>query len=312
MGIERATMKSPTCADRLRLEKYRSRYLEERGYHQHGVGNNGVFLVPKGDGWNYQCIVSDGEEWKPIEGYEELYEVSNTGKVIALPKEVSIPNGAKRRHERHEVAQEMMDKGYKRVSLCRNGEINKVLVHVLVASAYIPNPHDYPILNHRDGDKGNNHVLNLEWCTQAYNQHHAIESGLRPGITTAQIEEIRDLLDKGLTTKQIAEQVGRSRQRIADIQSGRHRALDPAPPSRFPEPNLFWEHVSVVMVRNREERSPTWEEMCVVKAIFWRPDECVVQYHPPEVDYVNLHPYALHLWKPIEGEIVRPPTWMVG
>lgn len=69
-----------------------------------------------------------------------------------------------------------------------------------------------------------------------------------------------------------------------------------------------WEHVSVSL----KDRTPTWEEMCLVKDLFWRPDECVVQFHPPEAEYVNHHPFTLHLWKPIGIEIPRPPSIAVG
>lgn len=54
-----------------------------------------------------------------------------------------------------------------------------------------------------------------------------------------------------------------------------------------------WEHVSVSLVN----RCPSWEEMCIVKNLFWDRDEAVLQYHPPEEEYVNHHPYCLHLWK---------------
>ena len=56
---------------------------------------------------------------------------------------------------------------------------------------------------------------------------------------------------------------------------------------------LGWEHVSVSM----ENRCPTWEEMCKVKALFWDADDLVVQLHPPKGDYVNQHPFCLHLWR---------------
>jgi len=69
-----------------------------------------------------------------------------------------------------------------------------------------------------------------------------------------------------------------------------------------------WEHVSVSFQR----RTPTWEEMCIVKDLFWDGDDCVVQYHPPESAYVNNHPYCLHLWKPRGVPMPMPPEWMVG
>lgn len=69
-----------------------------------------------------------------------------------------------------------------------------------------------------------------------------------------------------------------------------------------------WEHVSVSL-RNR---TPTWEEMCIIKDIFWEEEECVVQYHPPKSEYVNRHPYCLHLWKKIGEEFETPPRILVG
>lgn len=68
-----------------------------------------------------------------------------------------------------------------------------------------------------------------------------------------------------------------------------------------------WEHVSVSMAT----RVPTWEEMCWVKRLFWQEEDCVVQYHPPKSDYVNCHPFCLHLWRPLDQQMPRPPSWMV-
>jgi hypothetical protein len=60
-----------------------------------------------------------------------------------------------------------------------------------------------------------------------------------------------------------------------------------------------WEHVSVHCVTEGKERTPTWSEMCFIKNMFWDADDCVIQYHPPESNYVNLHKYTLHLWRPV-------------
>ena len=69
-----------------------------------------------------------------------------------------------------------------------------------------------------------------------------------------------------------------------------------------------WEHVSV----SCKDRPPYWEEMCLVKDIFWGEDEIVVQYHPPKSEYVNFHPFTLHMWKPIGMSIPMPPSMLVG
>lgn len=69
-----------------------------------------------------------------------------------------------------------------------------------------------------------------------------------------------------------------------------------------------WEHVSV----STERRTPTWSEMHHVKGLFWDPEEVVMQLHPRESNYVNNHPYVLHMWRPQMAEIPLPPTFMVG
>jgi hypothetical protein len=69
-----------------------------------------------------------------------------------------------------------------------------------------------------------------------------------------------------------------------------------------------WEHVSV----SKGRHPPNWAEMCFVKDLFWAPEECVVQYHPPHSDYVNNHANCLHLWRPRDGQVPRPPSILVG
>jgi len=69
-----------------------------------------------------------------------------------------------------------------------------------------------------------------------------------------------------------------------------------------------WEHVSV----SAEKRCPTWDEMCWIKDQFWDKHETVVQYHPPESEYVNFHPHCLHMWRPLEMSIPLPPVLFVG
>jgi hypothetical protein len=70
---------------------------------------------------------------------------------------------------------------------------------------------------------------------------------------------------------------------------------------------MGWEHVSASL----KNRCPTWEEMCRIKDIFWGDGECVVQYHPPKTEYVNNHPYCLHLWKKTDGDFETPPNVLV-
>ena len=71
-----------------------------------------------------------------------------------------------------------------------------------------------------------------------------------------------------------------------------------------------WEHVSVCPYKKRI--TPSWDDMCKIKEIFFRDDECVVQYHPPKSEYVNNMPNCLHLWRPLDQEMPMPPSIMVG
>ena len=70
-----------------------------------------------------------------------------------------------------------------------------------------------------------------------------------------------------------------------------------------------WEHASVSILG--ANRCPTWDEMCFVKNLIWKTNECVMQYHPSESQYVNNHPYVLHLWKPTKEKIPMPPKIFV-
>jgi hypothetical protein len=77
-----------------------------------------------------------------------------------------------------------------------------------------------------------------------------------------------------------------------------------------------WEHVSVT-IKDRKltkqiMRCPTWQEMCYVKQLFWDDTDAVIQVHPAAKDYVDYHPYCLHLWRPIGRELVLPPKELVG
>lgn len=69
-----------------------------------------------------------------------------------------------------------------------------------------------------------------------------------------------------------------------------------------------WDHVSV----SRAGRCPNWPEMEQIKRLFFEDHECAMQLHVPPAEHINVHPYCLHLWRPLGAEIPRPPGWMVG
>lgn len=74
-----------------------------------------------------------------------------------------------------------------------------------------------------------------------------------------------------------------------------------------------WEHVSVHANDGRRNHTPTWEEMCRVKQLFWDDEDVVMQLHPRRSQYVNYHPQTLHLWRPAAGPAIpEPPAILVG
>lgn len=129
-------------------------------------------------------MLSTNEIWRPVHGFEGMYEVSNAGRVRSLDRYVSqINNGTlcKRKVKGIILKHHIDEDGYHRVSFRKDGKDYTFGVHRLVAQAFIPNPHNKPTVNHKNGDKDKNTDDNLEWATVLEQNHHAIETGLREG-----------------------------------------------------------------------------------------------------------------------------------
>ena len=95
-------------------------------------------------------------KWKEIEGTNGYYFISDEGKVFSTRNNKMLST-------------QVLPNGYCRIELNIDGEVRRELIHRLVAEAFIPNPNNYPIINHKDENPSNNHADNLEWCTQEYN-----------------------------------------------------------------------------------------------------------------------------------------------
>lgn len=117
------------------------------------------------------------EIWRDINGYEGLYQVSNLGRVKSLERFIKTrknKNGMNGYiHKQESIRIPTKDyKGYLRLSLCKEGKLKPFRVHRLVAEAFIPNPNNLPQVNHKDENKENNCITNLEWCTNEYNHNY--------------------------------------------------------------------------------------------------------------------------------------------
>ena len=105
------------------------------------------------------------EEFKDIKSYEGLYKVNRQGEVYSYITNKKIKGS-------------IDSNGYRQMHLSKNGEYKKKSLHRIVAEAFLPNPNNLPEVNHKDGNKLNNSVDNLEWCSSSYNHVHAFENGL--------------------------------------------------------------------------------------------------------------------------------------
>ncbi|MBQ4386155.1 MAG: NUMOD4 motif-containing HNH endonuclease [Prevotella sp.] len=124
------------------------------------------------------------EEWRPIEGTDGMYEVSNLGRVRTNGKRPGLLT----------LTRQKTGYRYAMIQLT-SGKQRNCRVHRLVAEYFVPNPDGLPEVNHRDGDKDNNRADNLEWCTRSHNVKHSFDTGLKhPHRWTA--DERQHIADK--------------------------------------------------------------------------------------------------------------------
>ena len=143
----------------------------------------------------------EGEIWRDIPNYEGLYQISNYGRVKALARKF------RKRLNYNPWANDRIRSGnkgrYLHINLSKDGVTKTVVIHRLVAELFIPNPNNKPHINHKDCDRHNNRSDNLEWCTHAENEKHALDHGLKPrgdrisknGLCESDIREIRAIYD---------------------------------------------------------------------------------------------------------------------
>lgn len=118
-------------------------------------------------------------EWKPVKGYEGFYEVSDNGDARGVDREIktNIRNVTVRLKKGKPLSKNLKSNGYFTVDLCKDGKVKTTLVHRIVAEAFLPNPDGLRFVNHKDSDRKNNKVTNLEWVTSSENRRHGIDKG---------------------------------------------------------------------------------------------------------------------------------------
>lgn len=117
------------------------------------------------------------EMWKDIPGYEGLYAASTYGRVAALEKTYYAGNGVKKHKKAHILKFVKNGDGYLKTALSKGGKRKDPRLHQLVAVTFLPNPENKPEVNHKDLNKENNHLWNLEWNTRSENNKHAFDNG---------------------------------------------------------------------------------------------------------------------------------------
>lgn len=118
------------------------------------------------------------EIWKDIEGYKDYYQISNLGRVKALKRRIIKSNNYRNTKERI-LKINKSSNGYLTISLSMFCNGKTFRIHRLISVAFIDNPENKPCINHIDGNKFNNTIENLEWCTYSENAIHAYKNGLR-------------------------------------------------------------------------------------------------------------------------------------
>lgn len=185
-----------------------------------------------GSGLSTEPIDLEGEEWRAIEGYED-YDVSNMGRVRSWRRRGGNRAKAAR------LLKQIDRTGYRVLFLTNDwGKQQSFLVHRLVCLAFLENPEDKPYVNHRDFDRANNRLGNLEWVTPAENVEHSRLAGHcngghaasekdggkrhpRAKLTLAQAIEIKELIRGGMTQNDLARKFKVGRSCIASISCGK-------------------------------------------------------------------------------------------
>lgn len=147
------------------------------------------------------------EEWRPVVGYEGLYEISNLGRVKSLKGWNGKEYVSREKFLKSHISASTPNYSRKVVDLKKNGKRRTFRVHRLIAMAFIPNPDNLPEINHKDSNPLNNAISNLEWCTHKYNHDYRSTNGAY-AISEETLNAMFTMYDQGTPIKHIAEKLG--------------------------------------------------------------------------------------------------------
>ena len=153
----------------------------------------------------------DKEEWRDVKGYEGLFQISNLGRVKSLDRIVNRPIKGNYQIKGRILKQQLNNKGYYSLELNVDGKRKKYLVHRLVAETFIPNPNNYPIINHKDENPKNNNADNLEWCDYSYNVNYGTANERRAKTLSIIVHQYNfngDLINIWNSASQIQNELG--------------------------------------------------------------------------------------------------------
>lgn len=182
------------------------------------------------------------EVWRTVDGYEGLYEVSNFGRVRSCDRWLNNAIGTTRFYQ-SKILKVKVCKGYEMVNLSDGGKVKTVTVHRIVAQAFIPNPQNFPCINHKDENKLNNFVWvnpdgtvdpeksNLEWCTIKYNVNYG--TGLKKSLKNRkgktaekpvlQFTKEGEFIERYDSVMEAERKTGVGNWQIRDVLKGKHK-----------------------------------------------------------------------------------------
>lgn len=170
-------------------------------------------------------MVDKAEEEKEVwKVYPEIpfIEASNLGRVRTKDRIVNSKNGRKYHIKGRVLKQQLNKSGYMRVAFSMSEKTVKLYVHRVIATSFLPNPNNYPEVNHKDNDTTNNRLDNLEWCTRKYNRQYREKYGSASGRPVFAVNLKTGKVLRFNSQSEAARQLGILVENINDVLKGKH------------------------------------------------------------------------------------------